>query len=106
MGVFWNFIKRKKFFSQNKFILFGAALLHDLGHGPLSHTSEVIFSHNHEYWSKNLVENYVLEDFNNNEKLVLDKLIKNICKNFYLLIENNPQKFISDLSEKQFTSLK
>tara|TARA_B100000965_G_C19264632_1_gene614536 strand:+ start:76 stop:654 length:579 start_codon:yes stop_codon:yes gene_type:complete len=56
--------------------------------------------------NKNLVENYVLEDFNNNEKLVLDKLIKNICKNFYLLIENDPQKFISDLSEKQFTSLK
>ena len=45
-------------FSKNKFIIYGAALLHDLGHGPLSHTSEAIFSHDHEYWSKNLVQNY------------------------------------------------
>ena len=45
-------------FSTNKFILYGAALLHDLGHGPLSHTSEAIFNHKHECWSKKLVINY------------------------------------------------
>ncbi len=45
-------------YHTNKFVLYAAALLHDLGHGPLSHTSEVIFNHDHEYWSNNLVKNY------------------------------------------------
>ena len=56
--IYRRLIEIKPEFSKNKFILFGAALLHDLGHGPLSHTSEDIFSHNHEYWSKNLITNY------------------------------------------------
>ncbi len=48
----------KSSFRKNKFVLYGAALLHDLGHGPLSHTSEALFDHNHEEWSCNLVKNY------------------------------------------------
>ena len=57
-------------FKKEKFILFGAALLHDLGHGPLSHTSEEIFTHNHEEWSKRIIQNYgpinsILKKFGN-----------------------------------------
>ena len=69
--IYKKLIERKASFSENKFVLYGAALLHDLGHGPLSHTSEAIFDHNHEKWSQNLVENYspinlILKKYDNN----------------------------------------
>jgi len=56
--IYQRLMESKSSFHEDKFVLYGAALLHDLGHGPLSHTSEVIFDHNHEQWSKNLVKNY------------------------------------------------
>jgi len=45
-------------FETHKFTLYGAALLHDVGHGPLSHTSEEVFTHNHEDWSKLLINKH------------------------------------------------
>ncbi|HEY9828193.1 MAG TPA: HD domain-containing protein, partial [Stenomitos sp.] len=33
-----------------------AALLHDIGHGPLSHTSEDMFQGDHETWTRRLIE--------------------------------------------------
>ena len=56
--IYNRLVENEPKFCINKFVLFGAALLHDLGHGPLSHTSEEVFHHDHEYWSKNLVINH------------------------------------------------
>lgn len=39
-------------------VLYAAALLHDVGHGPLSHTGEEMFGLRHECWSGRLVREH------------------------------------------------
>jgi len=80
-----------------KFILYGAALLHDLGHGPLSHTSEEIFKIRHEDWTAKLINS------NKEITLILNRYSKGNSKAISDLIQSReaPQKLIISLISSQ-----
>ena len=56
--AFKQLLPRDPTLEEHRGILYAAALLHDLGHGPLSHTGEDMFGLRHETWSGQLVRNH------------------------------------------------
>ncbi len=82
---------------SHKFILYGAALLHDIGHGPLSHTSEEMFGINHEEWTAKLIKS------NKEIVSILNKYGMNNSKEISNLIKSReaPQKAIISLISSQ-----
>jgi len=71
---------------EHKLILYGAALLHDLGHGPLSHTSEEIFKIKHEEWTAKIINS------NQEIKMILNKYGKGNSKEISDLIQSRKAK--------------
>ncbi|MBM5803901.1 MAG: HD domain-containing protein [Cyanobacteria bacterium K_DeepCast_35m_m2_155] len=44
--------------AEQRSLLYAAALLHDVGHGPLSHSGEEMFGLHHEAWSARLIREH------------------------------------------------
>lgn len=53
---FDRLVKRHPHLQTYRAALLAAALLHDIGHGPLSHTAEEIFATHHEAWTKRILQ--------------------------------------------------
>ncbi len=78
-------------------LLYGASLLHDIGHGPLSHTGEEMFGIKHENWSAKLVK----EDIS--IRLPLEKFSKGSANEVADLLEKGkaPNRIVKELVSSQ-----
>ncbi|MDX2098391.1 MAG: HD domain-containing protein [Leptolyngbyaceae cyanobacterium bins.59] len=54
--VFDRLMRRYPQLQPHRAVVLCAALLHDIGHGPFSHTSEEIFGNHHELWTQRILE--------------------------------------------------
>lgn len=56
--VFDRLMRRYPVLKPHRALVLCGALLHDIGHGPLSHTSEDLFGGSHEYWTRRILREH------------------------------------------------
>ncbi len=54
--VFNRLARRHPTLEPHRAVVLTAALLHDIGHGPFSHTGEALFQTHHEEWTRQIVQ--------------------------------------------------
>jgi uncharacterized protein len=73
-----------------------AALLHDLGHGPFSHTCEEIFQSNHELWTRRILQE------SPQIRLLLDKFAPDLAAQIaQVYLKQYPLPLVSQLVTSQ-----
>jgi uncharacterized protein len=73
-----------------------AALLHDLGHGPFSHTCEEIFQSNHELWTRRILQE------SPEIRLLLDKFAPDLAAQIaQVYLKEYPLPLVSQLVTSQ-----
>ncbi len=73
-----------------------AALLHDLGHGPFSHTCEEIFQSNHELWTRRILQE------SPQIRLLLDKFAPDLAEQIaQVYLKQYPLPLVSQLVTSQ-----
>jgi len=81
---------------EERLVCLCAALLHDIGHGPFSHSVETVFGEHHEIWSRRIIEedtevNRVLREVDS----ALPASIANVIRKTY------PQQIVVSLVSSQ-----
>jgi uncharacterized protein len=85
--------KREKISPEERTIVRVAALLHDIGHGPFSHVSEMVLGVSHEDWTRRIISdpdtevNRILRDFDPD---LPDRVIE-------ILSGQGPRRFLSNV---------
>ncbi len=81
--AFEKLLKIDSTLTEFKALLYASALLHDIGHGPLSHTSEEMFNINHENWTSRLIQEHqgirnILDGFDPDLAMQIVQLFKGV----------------------------